>query len=228
MNLIEFKDLEKNYFDLLKKISLVQTQTIPTVIAVSKNQPSEKIRFLYSLGHRHFGENYFQELMEKQNQLNDLTEINWHFIGKLQSNKIKKIVEHTHYIHSLCEAHHAELISMSSIPVFIQINLNNESSKSGIHLYDVPSFLSSLEKFSLNILGAMAIPSQNFYQNENFDKALLEPVPSSYIEFSTLAKSVGKGFLSMGMTHDWIYALRAGATHLRIGEGIFGQRNYTR
>lgn len=198
------------------------------LIAVSKLQSVEKIKSLYDLGQRSFGENYGQELIEKRALLKD-HRIKWAFIGQLQSNKIKKIVECSAEIHSVTSFKQAKLIEESALfykkipyPIYISVNLAEEATKGGIILQEVENFVSLIHKSfpSLRIMGLMAIPPQGLGANFLEDGI----IPHSYQEIAILAKKIGEGKLSLGMSEDLELAIKVGATAVRVGSALFGER----
>lgn len=187
-------------------------------LAVSKGQPLEKIKALYAKGQRDFGENYAEEFITKKEALKtDCPDIRWHFIGQIQSNKIKLIAQ-ADYIHSLASLKHAGLLaeqtSHSQLPVFIQINLSGEPHRGGILPSELPEFVKALSSIPrLKLIGLMTVlpihtnhpPSYWFAQMQ----ALKHP---DYPE------------LSMGMSDDYQEAIKYGATWIRLGSALFGIR----
>lgn len=196
-----------------------------TLVAVSKGQPIEKIIELYQLGHRDFGENYVQEFLDKKEKTDaeGLTDIRWHFIGHLQSNKVKALVPHVFCIHSVDSDKLVKEISKRvleikrlPIPCLIEVRLSNEENKTGIDPVTVPTLVKTMNALDgVGICGLMGLPSP-----ERSDKK--EP----FRALALLAKSaIGpKAFLSMGMSSDYLEAIECGATHIRIGTSLFGPR----
>ena len=191
----------------------------PKVIAVSKTFSEQDILPLIEYGHVEFGENKVQEaqlkwpaLKEKHNSLK------LHMLGKLQSNKVKNAVEVFDYIHSLDNLKVANKISneiqkkAKKIKIFIQVNLDNESQKSGINPADLETFYKQCIELKLNIIGTMCIPPGN-QDPKPFFKHLL-----------ALNHKINLSEISMGMTNDYLDALEYKSTFLRIGTGIFGKR----
>ena len=196
-----------------------------TLIAVSKGHSSEKICELHNLGQRDFGENYFQEFQEKWEKLSGL-DIVWHFIGKLQSNKIKKLAKQANYIHGLNNQKHARLLETAlvaynkTIKAFININIENEPQKDGCspgEALDLALFISK-ECPHIKLQGIMAIPPSKYH-----DEAFKEP-PNAYLHLKTISKTIGEKQLSLGMSRDLSIAIAAGSTFLRIGTSLFGPR----
>ena len=202
-------------------ISKVKDLKQINIIAVSKTFSLDHIMPLIKNGHIHYGENKVQEADAKWSLIKkDYKNIKLHMIGKLQSNKAKKAAELFEYIHSLDNQKLADILSKSevnlgkSISYFIQVNVGNESQKSGIPFNEVDSFYTycTREK-KMNILGLMAIPP-NDDKTEEYFKSLSE-----------LNSSLGLKELSLGMSADYMKALEHKSTFLRIGSLIFGERS---
>lgn len=191
------------------------------LLAVSKLQPIEKIRHLYSEGQVHFGENYIQESLEKIENLKDL-KIIWHLIGPIQKNKVKFLKNNFEYIHSVDSIELARLISKKSAEInwvqkiFLQINLSEEVSKSGFTETEVLSHWPELSQLSnLKIVGLMTMPPLQNESEENriyFKKCL------------TLGHKLNLSEFSMGTSHDYQVALSEGSTWIRLGTVLFGER----
>lgn len=199
------------------------------LLAVSKGQPASKIEALTRLGQWYFGENYAQELLEKAASLANLP-IRWSFIGTLQSNKIRRIVEVAHEIQTVTNLRHAHLIAKAAeecnktpFPVYIEVNASNEESKGGIPLSKTQDFYREIQRDlpALQVMGLMAIPAQEYA-----DPPAGEPVivPEIYQSIRTISRSIGAGKLSLGMSGDRRMAIEAGTNLLRIGTAIFGPR----
>ncbi|MBL4566455.1 MAG: YggS family pyridoxal phosphate-dependent enzyme [Porticoccus sp.] len=201
-----------------------------TLLAVSKGQPAQAIRNAYELGQRHFGENYLQEALEKQQQLSDLTDICWHFIGPVQSNKTRKVAERFDWVHTVDRIKLAQRLSalrpesQAPINICLQVNINKEKSKSGLLAEDVEDLAQSvLELPRVKLRGLMTIPQNNqteIGQHESFTAVaqLLTKLRNSSPQLATLDT------LSMGMSADLEIAITEGATIIRVGTGIFGPR----
>ena len=198
------------------------------LIAVTKNFPISDLEILYSLGERQFGENRENELSLKAEALPK--DINWHFQGTLQSNKLRAIVSVASYIHSLDELRHASKISELALEMgkkqscFIQVNLdpdeiaNQESNRSGIKPAQFIAFAESLLELSgVEIVGVMGVaplnedPRPGFETLRNLSQELLKVAPNA-------------GFISSGMSGDYRIAMEYGATHIRLGSSILGPR----
>jgi PLP dependent protein len=201
-----------------------------TLLAVSKGQPAQAIRNAYELGQRHFGENYLQEALEKQQQLSDLTNICWHFIGPVQSNKTRKVAERFDWVHTVDRIKLAQRLSslrpedQAPINICLQVNINKEKSKSGLLAENVEGLAQSiLELPQVKLRGLMAIPKNTQTetgQHESFATVaqLLSKLRNSSPQLATLDT------LSMGMSADLEAAITEGATIIRVGTGIFGPR----
>ena len=190
------------------------------IIAVSKTFSLEHIMPLINHGHKHFGENKVQEAEKKWLDIKKRkSEIKLHMIGSLQSNKVKKAIEIFEFIHSLDSEKLANEISKREIEKnkklkhFIQVNLGSEEQKGGIEIQELKNFYEyCTKKLNLNILGLMAIPPNDGETKKYFKK------------ISDLNSSLGLTSLSIGMSNDYIEALRFGSSHIRIGTSIFGKR----
>ena len=201
------------------KNNLLQRDT--KVIAVSKTFSLEHIMPLVQYGHKDFGENKVQEAEKKWTALKKTTNtLNLHMIGRLQSNKAKKAVEIFDYIHSLDNEKLAKELSKrqkekeKSLGYFIQINLGSEEQKGGLEINDLKNFYDYCSKeLSLSVLGLMAIPPNDKNPEKHFKK------------ISELNKQFNFEHLSIGMSNDYLQAIKYGASHVRIGSAIFGSRN---
>ena len=193
---------------------------VPNIIAVSKTFKIDHINPLIEHGHIHFGENKVQEAVDKWTVVKQKkTSLKLHLIGKLQTNKVKFAVKLFDYIHSLDNEKLAKKISEYQIKenrylkLFIQINIGNENQKSGINENNLENFYNYCKDLSLNIVGLMCIPPFKEDSEKYFNK------------MEKLKNSLGLKELSMGMSSDYLNALNYGATYLRIGSSIFGNRN---
>lgn len=199
------------------------------LLAVSKTHAADKIAVLADAGHEDFGESYAQELVTKAEALRGKN-IRWHFVGRIQTNKLNKLLPHTHCLHAVDSYEHATAIvkqaaktapPFSPLPIYLSVNLGAEEQKSGASIADIPSLASRIKTGlpELDILGVMAVPPAQF-SDENYPKDL----PDAYRQLAALARQTGKGQLSLGMTADMRLAIAAGSTCLRIGTAIFGER----
>ena len=193
----------------------------PEIIAVSKTFGMDKIEPLIDHGHDHFGENKIQEAIDKWTDVkNKNPEIKLHMLGKIQTNKVKFLIPLFDYIHSLDSLKLADKIASEQVKknkklkIFIQVNLANESQKSGIDKHSLENFYQQCkESFDLDIIGLMCLPPAN----ENPEKY--------FFELKSLAKELSLEKLSMGMSKDYLKAAECGSNFLRIGSNIFGSRN---
>ena len=190
------------------------------IIAISKTFPLNKILPLINFGHIHYGENKVQEAIEKWTDVKrDFTNIKLHFVGKLQTNKVKFALPLFDYIHSLDSFKLAEKIANEQEKkkfkpkIFIQVNIGKESQKNGIEVENLEKFYDDCKKnLNLNIIGLMCLPP-----NENY--------PDKYFfQMQNLINHLNLSELSMGMTNDYLTALKFKSTFLRIGSKIFGER----
>ena len=205
----------KSNIESLKTIKKVN------IIAVSKTFSVDHIQPLLDYGHMHYGENKVQEATAKWNELKKKkTNIQLHMVGKLQSNKAKDAVKLFDYIHSLDNQKLADVLSKyqsllnKKLKYFIQVNIGNEIQKSGIRVNELDAFYNyCVDSVNLEVVGLMVIPP-----NEDNTKKYFESM-------NELNKSLALKELSMGMSADYMDAISHGATFVRIGSSIFGQRS---
>lgn len=193
------------------------------LVAVSKTHPASVIMEAYQAGHKIFGENYAQELKEKSAQLPQ--DIEWHFIGALQTNKVKMVIDKTAMIHSLDRVSLAQEIEKRAtkpVPVLIEVNLAGEETKSGVAPNEVERLIESVRNFTkIEVMGLMTMPP--FFD----DPEMARPYFARLRELrDELAKNTGLKLheLSMGMSGDFETAVEEGATIVRVGTAIFGER----
>ena len=203
-----------------KLLELKEKSRIPKIIAVSKTFKIDHILPLIQYGHLDFGENKVQEAIEKWTDIkNQNKDIRLHLIGKLQTNKVKFAVKIFDYIHSLDNEKLAKKIVEEQVKqnvkpkIFIQINLGNESQKSGIIKENLLDFYNFSKNLGLNIIGIMCIPPFN------------EDSSKFFSQMSELNEIINQKELSMGMSSDYLNAIEYKSTFLRIGSNIFGQRD---
>lgn len=200
------------------------------LIAVSKTKPVDMLREAYDYGIRDFGENKVQELSSKIEILPE--DICWHMIGHLQTNKVKYIVGKTKLIHSVDSFHLAEEISRQSVKsnvisdILIEVNVACEETKFGITVDEV---IPLIEKVScldgIRIMGLMTIAP--FVDNPEDNRQIFNKLKKLSIDITNKdIDNVNMSVLSMGMTNDYMVAIEEGATHIRVGTGIFGERKY--
>lgn len=201
-----------------------------TLIAVSKTKPLSDIEELISYGTTEFGENKVQELVEKYENVS--TPVNWHLIGHLQTNKVKYIVDKAKLIHSVDSLHLAKEIEKEAAKrnvianVLIQVNIAHEDTKFGIDESEIFDLINVIKDFKhIKVKGLMTIapfvenPEENRVHFRNLYQLLLD-IKSKNID------NIDMSILSMGMTNDYEVAIEEGATMVRVGTGIFGERNY--
>ena len=214
----------KNLLDIENKIkntpNSLNIENSPKVIAVSKTFKIDKILPLIEHGHIDFGENKVQEAVEKWTEIkNKNSQINLHMIGKLQTNKVKFAVQIFDYIHSVDSEKLAKKIAdeqnkiNKKIKIFLQVNIGDESQKSGINKNDLIQLASYCKKIGLNLIGLMCIPPVNIDPEHYFQ------------EMDKLNKDLGFNELSMGMSSDFLLASKYLSTYVRVGSSIFGQRS---
>ena len=211
-NLALINNQIKSKFDKIENLN---------IIAVSKTFTFDEIEPLINSGHVHYGENKVQEALEKWgNKKDSFKDLKLHMIGKLQTNKVKYAVSLFDYIHSLDSIKLAEKISIEqkkinrNLKIFIQVNLGNEDQKSGIDKENLKNFYEKCTKeFQLNIIGLMCLPPQD---------AAVRPY---FSDMEKLNKFIGLKDLSIGMSSDYLDAIDCGATFVRIGSKIFGNRS---
>ncbi|WP_022854596.1 YggS family pyridoxal phosphate-dependent enzyme [Thermodesulfobacterium thermophilum] len=224
--------LKKNYtilIDNLQKACLKAGRPMDSiqVLGASKGQSIEKIKIAYELGIKLFGENYVQEGEKKIKELFFL-DIEWHFIGRLQTNKVKKALNLFSVLHTLDRYDLAKEIQKQAeklnkrVPVLVEINIGEEPTKAGINKGEVEDFLEKISNFDrIKIIGLMCLPP--YKENP-------EEVRPYFVEmrklFERLKPYLGNEFreLSMGTSHDYTVAVEEGATIIRIGEALFGKR----
>jgi len=200
-----------------------------TLLAVSKTFPAEQIRLAHSAGQSAFGENYLDEALSKINTLSDL-DIEWHYIGPLQSNKTRRIAENFAWVHSLASLKHAKRLSqqrpesMPPLNVCIQINISNEDSKSGLDSADAKTLADDLQYLpGLCLRGIMGIPART--ENIEEQRKTFASLASVYRQLQNSHKHIDT--LSIGMSGDMEAAIAEGSTMVRIGTAIFGLRQAT-
>jgi len=217
-------DSVQKYKDIIsaidRKIEEQKLNITPKVIAVSKTFKLEKILPLIEYGHLDYGENKVQEAIDKWSSIKLKNQnIRLHLIGRLQTNKVKHAIKIFDYIHSLDSMKLAKKIAdeqdkqNKKIKLFIQVNIGDEQQKSGVNKNQIKDLIDFSKKLDLNVIGLMCIPPQ--------DKS----AEYYFIELNNLNKKLGLNELSMGMSADFIDAVRCSATYLRIGSTIFGKRS---
>jgi PLP dependent protein len=216
------------YFEIVKEVNEFKA----LLIAVSKTKPVEAITELYEAGHRDFGENYVQELVQKQQQLPG--DIHWHFIGHLQSNKVKYIAPFVHLVHGvdsfklLKEINKEPKKNNRNIDVLLQVHIAEEETKFGLDEKELHELLDTNadelhELNSLTIRGLMGMAS--FTDDKEKIRREFRHLKSLFDKYAALTIPNSEfGILSMGMSTDYRVAMEEGATMVRIGSLIFGER----
>jgi pyridoxal phosphate enzyme (YggS family) len=212
-------ELIQNFRYIKNQIKILNPNV--NLIAVTKGQNMDKIKFILEEEHLHFGENKVQEAHLKWSDILNINKnINLHLLGKLQSNKAKDAFNLFNYIHSLDSEKLAKIFSnleknsLRKIKYFIQVNIGNESQKSGINISSVSGFVQFCQKdLKLNILGLMCIPPVN------------DSPESYFLKLKELNEHNNLKDLSMGMSDDFKTAIQSGSTYVRIGTLIFGKRS---
>jgi len=204
----------------LSKIFSINMKTNPKIVAVTKTFGIKEILPMLDFGHLDFGENKVQEAIEKWSEIKiKYPNINLHMLGKVQTNKVKYLLPLFDYIHSLDNLKLAEKISNEEIKknkklkIFIQVNIGNETQKNGIAINELkPFYEECVNNLGLNIIGLMCLPPKT-QDPTNF-----------FLNLKNLAAKLNLKELSMGMSEDYLKAVKMGATYLRIGSKIFGDR----
>ena len=219
------ENIKNNLEEIYQNIDNVASVNQVTLVAVSKQQSVDKILQAINYGQKKFGENYLQEAIEKINLLKE-HKLEWHFIGPVQSNKCKLIAENFSWVHTIDRLKVARRINearenMPPMNICIQINISQEVTKSGLLLDDLENFADELKTYdNLKLRGFMAIPS-NSLSNEkltiefNLLRSKYEIMKKKYSSLDTL---------SMGMSNDYLLAIKNGSNLVRIGSKIFGKR----
>jgi pyridoxal phosphate enzyme (YggS family) len=198
------------------------------LLAVSKAHPSKAIREAYSAGQRKFGENYLQEALEKQSELADL-DIEWHFIGPIQSNKTQQIAQHFSWVHGIDRLKIAQRLNdarpenLPPLQVCIQLNISNEDTKGGVSTQEALALAQAIDALPrLKLRGLMAIPAPT--QDPALQRSQFKQVRECYD--ALIAQGLALDTLSMGMSEDFPAAIAEGATIVRVGSALFGQRQH--
>ena len=217
----DIMQLEMNYQRVANSVKL---------LAVSKTKPVSAIEDAYAQGQRLFGENYVQEAADKSQQLAHLSDIEWHFIGPVQSNKTRILAQSMDWVHTLDREKIALRLNeqrptdMLPLNVCIQVNISAEESKSGIALTDLDELVEIVNKQpNLILRGLMAIPAPQTSLAAQL--ATYQPLYQAYQALAADITTVDT--LSIGMSGDMEAAIASGSTMVRIGTAIFGARNYS-
>jgi pyridoxal phosphate enzyme (YggS family) len=214
----------KKYEDIIRsiksKIEDQNTSKLPKIIAVSKTFALDNILPLIEYGHLDYGENKVQEAIDKWSEIKiKKPQIKLHLIGKLQTNKVKFAIRIFDYIHSVDSIKLAKKISdeqnkqNKKVKIFIQVNIGLEEQKSGVDINKIEELLNFCKELKLDVIGLMCIPPINKDSSKYFQK------------MSLLKNDFKLQQLSMGMSSDYLDAIKNNATYLRIGSSIFGKRS---
>ena len=218
-------NIKNNLEEINKNLKSIDLANKVTLVAVSKQQSIDKIIQAIHVGQKIFGENYLQEAIKKIELLKE-HKLEWHFIGPIQSNKCKLIAENFSWVHTVDRLKIARRINearenMPPINICIQINISQEDTKSGLLLDDLDNFADGLKTYdNLKIRGLMAIPSNSLNDEKltiefNLLRDKYEIMKKKYLSMDTL---------SMGMSNDYLLAIKNGSNLVRIGSKIFGKR----
>ena len=223
-------NVEKNIEQACKNAGRSRDEV--TLIAVSKTKPVEMLQEIYDENIRDFGENKVQELCSKMDQLP--SDIRWHMIGHLQRNKVKYIVGKVELIHSVDTYRLAEEINIQAkkqnviVPILVEVNIAHEESKFGISAEDAILLVEEISKLeNIRIKGLMTIAP--YVENPEDNRLYFRKIKQLSVDITN--KNIDNVFmeiLSMGMTGDYEVAIEEGATMVRVGTGIFGERNYNK
>lgn len=221
-------NVEKNIEQACKNAGRSRDEV--TLIAVSKTKPVEMLQEIYDENIRDFGENKVQELCSKMEQLP--SDIRWHMIGHLQRNKVKYIVGKVELIHSVDTYRLAEEINIQAkkqnviVPILVEVNIAHEESKFGISAEDAILLVEEISKLeNIRIKGLMTIAP--YVENPEDNRLYFRKIKQLSVDITN--KNIDNVFmeiLSLGMTGDYMVAIEEGATMVRVGTGIFGERNY--
>jgi pyridoxal phosphate enzyme (YggS family) len=210
--------IAQNLAKIHQRINTVKCSQKVTLIAVSKTKSALDIQQAIDVGQRHFGENYLQEALGKIDYLKN-QDLIWHFIGPIQSNKTAKIANNFDWVHSVDRLKIAKRFNnqrskeLKKLQVLLQINIDNEPTKSGVTVTELEKLISDFEKLqNITLRGFMCIPNPN---NPAQSFAKMKKIMQQYPNLDTL---------SMGMSADMELAIKNGATFIRIGSDIFGKR----
>ena len=228
--------LQQNYHNVLAQIAGAEASAGRNagevrLVAVGKTFPAGDIREVYAAGQRDFGENYIQEWYEKTEDLADLSDIVWHIIGDVQSNKTKFVAERAHWVHTIGRLKTAQRLSaqrpseMPPLQVCIEVNIAGEAAKHGVAPDETVALACEVAKLpNLKMRGLMCVAKADAGEAE-----LREAFGRMRVLLAELnAAGVAADVLSMGMSGDMEIAVACGATHVRIGSAIFGRRDYSK
>ncbi len=227
-------ELKARYESVLRRIDNACTKSgrnpgDVTLIAVSKTKPVEMMRAFYAFGQRDFGENHVQELVAKEAVFPEAV---YHMIGHLQTNKVKQVVGKAALIHSVDTVHLAEAVSKESVKkgltteILLEINAGNEASKYGFSFEDAGSAALKIAALpNLKIRGLMCVAP--FVEDPEENRAVFRKMRDLSVDIGAQnSDNITMNILSMGMSNDFAVAVEEGATHVRVGTALFGERDY--
>lgn len=222
--------IEKNIQDACEKTGRKREEV--TLIAVSKTKPIEMLQEIYAENIREFGENKVQELCSKIEQMP--SDIHWHMIGHLQRNKVKNLIGKTALIHSVDTYRLAEEINIQAkkknitVPILVEVNIANEESKFGTTVEDAILLVEEISHLdNIKIKGLMTIAPN--VENAEENRPYFQKIKQLSVDITNKnIDNVSMEILSMGMTGDYTVAIEEGSTMVRVGTGIFGERNYNK
>lgn len=231
--------ISENLYEVRKKIDKAceragRNPSEVTLIAVSKTKPVDMILEAYNAGSINFGENKVQELAEKIEHFKDYTDINWHMIGHLQTNKIKYIIDKVSLIHSVDSLNLATKISEHAVKhnvtanILIEVNVGMEESKFGLATEDTLNLIKSISLLdNIKVRGLMTVAP--YVENPEDNRQIFRTLKNLCVDIKAKnIDNVSMDVLSMGMTNDYEIAIEEGATMVRVGTGIFGNRIYNK
>lgn len=238
---MRYSEYGERYLSLCERIGQVADELMrppPMLLAVSKGKPAVAIRDVFELGQQHFGENYLQEALDKQAEVNalltqaraDQTPLCWHYIGHIQSNKTRDIAAHFDWVQTVDRWKIAKRLNdqrpdhLNPLNVTVQVNISNESQKSGIQpdeLMDLAKAIEGCERLQLR--GIMAIPAPDTSETQ---ARLRDDFAAMHARFETLQMHYPHiDTLSIGMSNDMELAIQSGSTMIRVGTALFGERS---
>ena len=224
------KEVEENIVQACKRAGRDREEV--TLIAVSKTKPVAMIEEAIDYGMKNFGENKVQEMTEKMDTISE--KLNWHLIGHLQRNKVKYIVDRVYLIHSVDSLRLAQQIDEEAkkkdvvCNVLIEVNIANEESKFGVSKEELKNLLDEIKNLTnIQVKGLMTIAP--FVDDPEDNRKYFREMHKLFVDMShENADNIKMEILSMGMTGDYQVAIEEGATMVRVGTGIFGERNYNK
>lgn len=226
------RQVQKNISESCKRAGRSESEV--TLIAVSKTKPVPDLREALDTGIRNLGENKVQELCDKYEILGkEYHDISWHMIGHLQRNKVKQVVGKACLIHSVDSFRLAQAISSEALKqgitakILVEVNVAGEDTKYGVCVEETESLIREISRLpAIKVEGLMTIAPYVTDPEEN--RWIFKKLKQLSIDIMALnLDNVNMEIISMGMTNDYLVAVEEGATHVRVGTGIFGERNYT-